>query len=209
MANKKIFTDIYTNNFWRNGESKSGVGSTLEYTENLRKQLPTLFKEFNIKSVLDAPCGDFNWMKHVLEQSNLDSYIGGDIVKELIDDNNREYAKENVKFQELDITQDKLPEADLMICRDCLFHLPVTESIKFIKNFRESNIQYILTTSHVNATVNDGIPEGEFNFINLMIEPYNFPVDCLYAIDDWIEGFPERKMYLWSKDQIPDIEYIP
>ncbi len=204
MANKKIFTDIYTSNFWRNEETRSGVGSTLEYTENLRRQLPVLFKEYGIKRVLDAPCGDFNWMKHVLD--SLDGYIGGDIVKELIDENNRLYGREGIRFQELDITQDKLPEVDLMICRDCLFHLPVTESMKFIKNFQESNIKYLLITSHTNATANDGIVEGEFNFINLMIKPYNFPTDYLYAIDDWIEGYPERKMYMWSRDQILGIK---
>jgi len=78
--------------------------------------------------------------------------------------------------------------------------------MKFIKNFQESNIKYLLITSHTNATANDGIVEGEFNFINLMIKPYNFPTDYLYAIDDWIEGYPERKMYMWSRDQILGIK---
>ena len=52
------FTWIYKNNWWDSNESLSGAGSTLEYTNNLRKELPKLIIDFNICSVLDAPCGD-------------------------------------------------------------------------------------------------------------------------------------------------------
>jgi SAM-dependent methyltransferase len=208
MADKAKFTDIYLTNYWRNGESRSGVGSTLDYTENLRKELPNLFEKFDIKKILDAPCGDFNWMRLVIELNNNLEYIGGDIVRELIEDNNRKYKERRINFLELDITEDKLPEADLMICRDCLFHLPIKEVQKFIKNFRESNIKYLLTTSHINSVKNEtnsDIEDGQFCFIDLFKEPYNFPRETLYSIDDWVEGFPERKMYLWSKEQIPCI----
>jgi len=78
---EKIFTDIYDENRWGDKESRSGPGSTLAQTEAIRSKLPEILEEFHIHSILDIPCGDFNWIKEV----NLDSisYIGADIVKKI------------------------------------------------------------------------------------------------------------------------------
>jgi hypothetical protein len=84
------FTWIYINNWWDSNESLSGPGSTLKHTNNLRKELPKLVIDFNICSVLDAPCGDFNWMKVLLPTLNV-NYIGADIVQDLVDSNNAKY----------------------------------------------------------------------------------------------------------------------
>ena len=70
------FTWIYQNDYWQSKESVSGTGSTLKYTENLRKELPSLFQKFGIHRVFDAPCGDFNWMSQLLREVDV-SYIGG------------------------------------------------------------------------------------------------------------------------------------
>ena len=120
MSLKEVFQDVYTN--WRFGgwpESKSGGGSTIEETETIRQQIKQLVKDKEIKSVVDAPCGDFNWMKDIVY--SFESYTGCDIVPELIQDNQR-YANSIIKFQELDLTQDniEIPEADLLIVRDVL-----------------------------------------------------------------------------------------
>src|SRR6516162_3964507 len=40
-------------------------GSALTYTERLRPLLERYLKTLNVKVFLDAPCGDFNWMKYV------------------------------------------------------------------------------------------------------------------------------------------------
>ena len=118
MSLKEVFQDVYTN--WRFGgwpESKSGPGSTMEETEVIRQQIKQLVKDKEIKSVVDIPCGDFNWMKDIVY--SFESYTGCDIVPELIQDNQR-YANSIIKFQEVDLTQDniEIPEADLLIVRD-------------------------------------------------------------------------------------------
>mgnify|MGYP000550077693 CR=1 FL=1 len=51
-SNEYKFTWIYKNNHWQSKESASGTGSTLIYTENLRKELPKLFKKYSIKKYL-------------------------------------------------------------------------------------------------------------------------------------------------------------
>ena len=118
----QIFSKIYkAKGSWGSLESASGLGSTLAYTATLRQQLPQLFKDFDITSVYDAPCGDFNWMRLVIEQSDI-TYYGADIVPAIIDKIRRQYARPKVSFKCADITLNEFPKVDLWFCRDCLFH---------------------------------------------------------------------------------------
>ena len=201
------FTNIYANQSWvpaghSNYESLSGEGSTLAYTENLRKELPKLFDQFNIKSVLDAPCGDLNWMQLVIKERPELIYTGGDIVKSLVESHTEKFKNnKNVNFINLDITADTLPSADLMICRDCLFHLSNEHIKMFFKNFAQSNITYLLTTSHAVGHQGD-IESGGYRSLNLLQQPFHFLPNYLYEIKDWVSPHPERKMYLWTREQI-------
>lgn len=197
------FTRIYTRNYWKGSDSTSGTGSSIEYTANLRSQLPELFAQFSIKSVLDAPCGDFNWMKEVVATNSI-TYIGGDIVKPLIEELSENNSSDTVRFLHLDITQTPLPEADLMICRDCLFHLSFADTRAMLVNFLSSGIPYLLTTTHTNvgAFQNHDIATGDYRLIDLYSAPYNFPRDPLAIIEDWVPPNPARTMCLWTRDQI-------
>ena len=57
---KKEFTDTYVNDRWKMhlGESKSGDGSALIYTENYRENLLKIIKDFKINIMVDCSCGD-------------------------------------------------------------------------------------------------------------------------------------------------------
>lgn len=197
------FTKIYQQNYWTGGSSGSGSGSSIEYTANLRTRLPEVFRQFSISRVLDAPCGDFNWMKEVVSATQI-TYTGGDIVQPLVEELQVSYGSENVRFLHLDITQDPLPHADLMICRDCLFHLSYEDARRVLENFLSSGIPYLLTTTHTRTSAfkNHDITTGDYRLIDLHSEPYNFPCDFLVSIDDWIPPFPERAMRLWTREQV-------
>ncbi len=196
------FSAIHQNNLWGNSESASGPGSSLRYTENLRRELPELFRKFAIKEIFDAPCGDFHWMRHLLPNVDV-QYIGGDIVSSLIEANQR-FKNDKVSFVHIDLTKDILPRADLMICRDLLFHLSYVDTISVLENFTRSNIAYLLTTTHNNTGgfLNVDIQSGSFRRIDLFSRPYCFPSGTLAAIDDWIKPHYERQMCLWSADQV-------
>jgi hypothetical protein len=202
---KEIFEKIIKENLWSRGrtESPCGPGSSIKYTENLRLHFPLLVEKFNIKSILDAPCGDFNWMKLVVPTLDVD-YTGADIVPVLVENNINLYKTDKIKFEVIDITRDKLPDADLMVCRDCLFHLS-NDSIKlFFDNFLNSNIKYLLTTTHYNNAdfKNTDIKDGNFRLLDLFSAPFEFDKDVLYQIDDWIDGYNPRGMILLSREQI-------
>jgi hypothetical protein len=115
----EVFSKIYSKNTWGSKESVSGRGSELKHTQVLLKKLDKLTKDFQVKSMLDSPCGDFNWMQY-LDKSNL-SYIGMDIVPELIQTLNLKYEQDSkVTFKSGNIIEDELPKVDLIFCRDCL-----------------------------------------------------------------------------------------
>jgi len=60
---QKVFAEIFQRNAWASRESVSGTGSELGRTYHLRRELPVVLSELNVRSLLDLPCGDFNWMQ--------------------------------------------------------------------------------------------------------------------------------------------------
>ena len=120
------FQHIYKSNHWSEAESVSGPGSTLEETEPLRRELPSLLRELGATSMLDLPCGDFHWMQHT-NLAGID-YIGGDLVGSLIDRNQAKHACDGVEFRKIDLVNDTLPAVDVILCRDCLVHLSFADA---------------------------------------------------------------------------------
>ena len=197
------FTAIYEQNKWRNEESRSGEGSTLEYTENIRREIPILIERYGFKTILDAPCGDYNWFQYIKRNQDT-QYIGADIVDPLIQSNQQSFGNEKTRFAHLDIIRDKLPDADLWLCRDCLFHLSYADIFAVVKNFLDSNIRYLLTSTHPESDRNIDIPTGHFRLINLELPPFGFCKPIL-TIDDWIEGKPVRQLALWEQQDLAGV----
>ena len=200
---REVFHHHYESNTWRNEESVSGSGSTLQYTENIRKRIPQIVDELGIQVILDAPCGDYNWFRDI-EWNTLISYIGGDIVDPLVERNNALYENDKTKFVGLDIVREALPNADLWLCRDCLFHLSEHDIFLALDNFLKSDITYLLTSTHPDCDMNSDIPTGAFRLLNLQLPPFSLGKP-IRAIDDWIEGHPVRQLGLWERGAVKDV----
>ncbi len=181
--NKNRFTLYYKLNTFKSKESRSGEGSTLHQTKIIREMIPEIFKKFNITTFIDAPCGDFNWMRYV----NLDlikKYYGIDIVDKIIISNKKKYEDEKKSFICMDIINDKLPEGDLILCRDCLVHLPYQDGINAIKNFKNSNIKYLLITTFISRKNNIDLDiKNIWRPLNMQVPPFNFP-EPLFVINE-------------------------
>ena len=197
-----LFTHYYKENVWGDQESVSGSHSTINYTRNIRDELPLLIEKLGVKRILDAPCGDYNWFRLVPRSKDI-HYIGADIVKPLIIRNQGAFGSENTSFMQLDVTQDEMPNADLWICRDCLFHLSNNDIFRAIHKFLVSDITYLLTTTYPGPRKNIDVPSGGFRVLNLELRPFNF-CKPIIAIDDWIEGHPVKKLALWRKEELLD-----
>lgn len=145
-------------------------------------------------------------MKLVLAEVDV-QYVGADIVKPLIQSLSQTYGDAKTSFAHLDLIEDALPRADLMVCRDCLFHLSYAHTHAVLENFARANIRYLLTSTHVNAPRrfdNLDIETGDFRYIDLFDRPYHFAREPLQAIDDWMPPEPPRQLCLWRRDQVID-----
>jgi hypothetical protein len=192
------FSYIYRNAFWKGGQSVSGEGSSSDQTETIRLQLPEIIKRYNIASILDIPCGDFNWMKDV--DLNTLSYTGADIVQDLIDLNNQNYSGDHRTFLKLDVISDPLPKTDLIFCRDCFVHLSNGDILKALENIRRSKSTYLCTTTFPGCPENKDIVTGDWRIINLQKEPFRFPDPHFLLNENCTEGdgtYSDKSLGLW------------
>lgn len=190
---ESTFAPFYKENRWGNEESVSGPGSSLMRTEKLRRELPGLLQEIGARTLLDAPCGDFNWMKDT--QLGVEQYIGADIIPDLITRNRELYGGDETQFLLLDLTRDKLPRADVILSRDCLIHFSYRHITAAIKNFKRSGSTYLLTNSYPAWTQNENIRTGDFRVLNLTLPPFNFPAPLKYIN----EKLPEEEAQFYGK----------
>jgi hypothetical protein len=192
-----VFERIHQQNLWGDADSVSGPGSGVAATEAVRRSLPALLARHGVRSVVDAPCGDFNWMRDVAP--TLDRYVGVDIVPALIERNTLAYGTGGVSFLCADVTTDPLPATDLVLCRDCLIHLPTRLIHAALRNFRTSGARYLLLTNDRGADRYYDIPVGSFRRIDFTRGPFSFPA----PLDTLQENAAGRELGLWELAALP------
>lgn len=198
---KQIFEEIIKTHYWN--DHVCGSGSTMQYTAVIRQNLKGFLEKHGISSMFDAPCGDYSWMSQTDLPENF-KYIGGDIVQDLITNNQTLYP--NTEFCLVDISQDALPDVDLLFCRDCLIHFSFRDKIKTFKNIINSNIKYVMLTNYfTECSNNNDISTGSFHSVDFTQAPFNFeaPID---SILDWVPGTTvgdaKKSMSLWHRSTI-------
>ena len=150
------FTKIYDKNIWGNG---SGCGSTLTHNKQYMDILQTFMAEKNVKSVMDIGCGDWQFSKY-MDWTGID-YNGIDCVKSVVEFNNDNYGKENIKFFHMDASQTFIPYAfDLVIIKDVLQHWENDVIIKFMDKLISYGHKYIIivNTAFSNFKKDDDAP---------------------------------------------------
>jgi len=175
------FTKIYRNREWgAQWESASGSGSTLKQAQVLLDNLPRVLKKLGIRSLVDAPCGDMNWMKHL--EYDFHFFVGIDIVPDIIADLRKKEFPPNYFFQTGNIVTDLLPKADAVFCRDCLVHLPFDAALKALTLWTRSGFKYALITTYTARELNRDIKTG-WRPLNMEAPPFNLGEPILLVPD--------------------------
>lgn len=195
-----LFSSIYDYRMWRDAkmeggreESISGPGSSLANTTALRRELPVLIQDLQIESLLDAGCGDFNWMQHL--DLKVKRYIGCDIVPKLVAHTQRACSGNNREFLVLDIVRDTLPKVDLILCKDVFIHFALTYILHTLENFKKSQSTYLLVTTNPLIKENEDAPTSNYSrSLNFQLPPFNFP-EPLKVVED---PKPWATMGLWK-----------
>lgn len=198
------FSHIYSENIFGGKESRSGEGSDMEQTAEIRRLLPGLLQELHAQTLLDAPCGDFFWMREV--PFGAVNYIGVDIVELLVKKNQREFGDGAHQFICCDLSQDDLPCVDVIFCRDCLVHLNYADAKKVLTNFKRSGSRYLLTTTFSERADNVDLGKAIWRTLNLQAAPFNFPMPLKLINEKCTQGnggYTDKSLGLW---RLSDIE---
>lgn len=170
---QETFRHIYLNKVWGDDETVSGSGSRVEEARGLIMILPQLLEVLEAHSILDIPCGDFNWMQYV--DLNGLKYHGGDIVPEMVAHNQERFGSSEVSFSHLDLTHDTLPPADIVMVRNCFTHLSFIQIQRCLNNLKNHDSQYLLMTTYTDLPSNQDIHSGLWRPLNLCEAPFNLP----------------------------------
>jgi len=167
-----IFTNIYKNGVWginKAGIGSSGYGSTLENTVSYRAYLENFISNENIESVVDIGCGDWEFSQHV--DWNECNYIGYDVVKSVIENNNKSHSNQSIKFINENFLDADLPAADLLICKDVLQYLSNEEILAFLPQLKK--FKHCLITNDYNPMANINTEVGGYRPLDLTKPPFN------------------------------------
>ena len=153
LAQKEVFEKIYSNSIWGksedqddnfcSGEGSYDLGIINPYINAVNKFLSSF--EYPL-DVVDLGCGDFNIGSKI--RSSCKNYIACDIVEPLIERNKTKYTDLHVDFRILDISEDELPEGDVVIIRQVLQHLS-NELIAAVTKKIQHKYKFLILTEHL------------------------------------------------------------
>lgn len=197
---KAKFEEIYNKNEWGKG---SGEGSMPKNTKEYRDFLAKFLKERKIKSLVDLGCGDWQ-STQLIDWKGID-YIGIDVVQDLIDRNQKEFGKKNIRFERGDITNCKLPEAELIVIKDVLQHWPTKTVKRFLPRLKQFKYALIINDNYPDATLNkDPDPNyGHFRPVSLTEAPFNLKAEKLFYFrtdPKMPKGFKNKEVLLVVND---------
>jgi len=217
-------SDFYGDAEWPPKEARqksaSGPGSDLGVaTQTSLKIIKDTIVKFNVKSMIDVPCGDVNWILDSLETDTLPLYVGLDITSAVIDINKQRFSHHsNKRFYFWDAVACPLPKFkngkseeqpfDLVHVRDVIQHLPLKKGVTYICNIFKSGAKVLITTTY-DKGINKDIDESGWYESNLSMEPFSFPagdsctrthpelekdLTCVYDLTKpWVEAFITSK----------------
>jgi len=149
---------------------------------------------------MDAPCGDFHWMRYC-DLRDIE-YVGIDIVPDLIAQDMFHFGGHHREFRVGDIVRDQLPRVDLVLCRDCLVHLTSDEIFAAVRNLARSGSTYLLTTTFVDVESNEDLGEaGGWRPLNLCRPPFCFPEPAVIINEGCTEQngkYSDKSLALWT-----------
>ena len=139
------FTKIYNTNYWIKG---SGPGSYIENTVIYNSFITDFIRKYNINSITDIGCGDWQSSYLIYEQFDNIDYLGLDCVNSVIEKVKEKYPKYN--FCTLDILSniDSIRDSELYIIKDVLQHWKLSDIYKFIDKLITKKFKYIIITNN-------------------------------------------------------------
>jgi hypothetical protein len=201
---RRIFSGIYRARAWGDYESSSGAGSTRDRASDFLDSLIALVRRLEAVTLLDAPCGDFNWAAPLADA--VPAYVGVDVVPEIIAANRRRHGADRRRFLCRDIVDDALPRADVVFCRDALVHFTSGDVWDALARLRATGARYLIATTFVGDRTNVEIVTGDWRPLNLERPPFSFPPPIELVDERCLHTggiYADKRLGLWRFADVP------
>lgn len=206
IGNLSIFNKIYAKSFWGNG---SGEGSSPEATVPYKHFIEDFINKNNISSVVDLGCGDWQFSQFMDFKGA--KYLGIDASENIIDINSKKFSNKKVSFMHLPDSYEKIPKADLLLCKDVMQHLNIQEIFKISKIFPRYKF-CLITNDVLNASplgkaiirilnkrwklVNREIQIGDYRPLELTQKPFCFKLNKVFEWRVFPYSYPQK--FYWK-----------
>ena len=157
LSTKATFEKIYDEQMWgrpldTNRRYSSGDGTRDELISAAYIDAITCFlsEKNNLQSALDLGCGDFTIGAKFCDFFT--DYRAADVASNVIDENKKFYNSKNVKFSTIDLTEDYIPEVDVIFVRQVLQHLSNDQVSKFVRKI-SGKFQHLIVTESLSKSI--------------------------------------------------------
>jgi SAM-dependent methyltransferase len=196
------FRHIYETDHWNGG---SGEGSAVDATEAYRRVLETVVASSDVRTIVDAGCGDWQFSRLVDWAGK--RYTGLDIVPEVVGANRAAFARGTVDFVAADIRTGQLPAADLLVCKDVLQHWDVRSVEQFLTRnlgrYRYALLTNDLASVHIAAEMlNADIPIGHWRTLDLERPPFGLGAQWRFDFDIRGEWTKRSLLFVRSRSRL-------
>jgi SAM-dependent methyltransferase len=145
------FSETYRRQLWGKADGEefcSGDGSSERFSALYVDLVSRFVRERNISCIVDLGCGDFRVGRLLCAATGI-SYIGVDVVPDLIAYNSSRFGRNGIEFRCASIVQDELPPGGLCLIRQVLQHLSNAEILRVLDQC--SKYPYLMVTEDVYA----------------------------------------------------------
>jgi len=198
-ARRRAFESIYARHDWL-GESKSGPGSDAARAEPYRAIVEQFLRAHDIRRVLDVGCGDWS-TSGLIDWTGID-YVGVDVVGDVVEMNRRRHAAPNVSFLRLDAVDDELPDADLVLVKEVLQHLPNDDVVHVLAKLARYRYAIVVNDIahrwrrkwvgadrwHPRPPTNTDIEAGGYRLLDLRTAPFSVAATRLGTYKNRFQG---------------------
>jgi hypothetical protein len=151
------FTGIYNENKWEFG---NGSGSTIENTLEYNSFIKNFIIKYQITTVTDLGCGDWQSSHLIYNNIPLVDYLGVDAVENVINHNKTNYPFFDFSMAELSTELEQIRDSELYIIKDVLQHLPTNVIYTILDKLILKDYKYILIINYANQLDdNEDLPD--------------------------------------------------
>lgn len=124
------------------------------------------------------------------------------IVRERVEENRVRHP--SLRFEPLDLICGPLPDADIVLVRDCLVHFSFHDILPALKTILRTKARWLITT-HFPKHSNVDIALGQWRPLNLTSAPFHFPAPDVIVQEGCEENggvFADKSLGIWRTTEI-------